>query len=800
MSRNDLSGRLWSSLTFAARMAIGTAIVLVVTGALLLASTTVSDALLLGGELEKQARHELASGMQAVEAVAGKGEEAIRRALEARAAQPGIRRLVWNIPDGGAIAVEGTAPAPAVPGWFAERAGIVGPIVSQAFMADGRERGSLTVVWSPGPAIDRLWKSFLGHFYLLSLAVFLQLAAIVLILRHGLRPLEALAEGTRRFGDGDLGARIAAGGGPEMRQTIAAFNAMAEKLAATLGELQQSHDELRIAATAFESEEGMIVTDSSQYILRVNRAFANLTGYQAEEALGATPGMLLAREHDEAAYRKIWHKVEQDHFWQGELQYRHKSGRLFPVWQSISAVVARDGRVSHFVIAFSDVSQRKEAEEKIRNLAFYDPLTQLPNRRLLIDRLGHALATAVRHRRHGALLFLDFDHFKILNDTEGHQAGDRLLVEVARRLHACVRQVDTVARLGGDEFVVLLENLGDGEEAAAARAELVGEKIREAVAQPFLLKGRDYHGSMSIGISLFGDSHQSVEELLKRADVAMYQAKSGGRNRICFFDPAMQQTLVARAEMEAALRRVVEQKQLVLYYQPQLGDGGRITGAEALLRWRHPQRGIVPPAEFIPLAEETGLIVPIGNWVLETACAQLRAWQDGEATRHLTMAVNVSARQFHQPGFVDVVRRTLARTGADPARLKLELTESVIIDDIEDTIDKMRELKALGIGFSMDDFGTGYSSLSYLRQLPLDQLKIDRSFIQDVDSNAGDAEIVRSIIAMAQALGLHVIAEGVEKEAQRHFLDSNDCSAYQGFLFGHPVPVDDFEKLLAPRP
>ena len=776
-------------------MALGAAVVLIVAGALLLASTTVHDALLQGGELEKLGRLELAAAAQAIES-AGKDASAVRGELAARAGQPHVRRLLWAPHGGSPVSLEGAATAPSAPLWFARSIGMAAPVVSQTLMEAGRERGQLTVALSASAGIDRLWRSFLGHLYLLSLAVLFQLAAIVLILRFGLRPLDALAEGARRFGDGRLDARIASSGGPEMRQTIAAFNAMADKLSATLGELQQSHDELRIAATAFESEEGMIVTDASHYILRVNRAFANLTGYQAEDALGASPGMLLSREHDDAFLGKIWRKVEQDHFWQGELQYRHKTGRLFPVWQNISAVVGRDGRVSYYVIAFSDVSQRKEAEEKIRNLAFYDPLTQLPNRRLLVDRLGHALAAAVRHHHHGALLFLDFDHFKILNDTEGHDAGDQLLVEIARRLNACVRQVDTVARFGGDEFVVLLENLGDTESEAATRAELVGEKIRETIARPFRLKGRDYHGSMSIGISLFDDGHQRVEELLKRADVAMYQAKSAGRNRTCFFDPDMQLSLVARAELEAALRRVVDEKQLVLYYQPQLDERGRIIGAEALLRWQHPQRGIVPPAEFIPLAEETGLIVPIGNWVLEAACAQLRLWQGSEAGRGLVLAVNVSPRQFHQPGFVDSVRGILARTGADPARLKLELTESVIISDIADTIDKMRELKTLGIGFSMDDFGTGYSSLSYLRQLPLDQLKIDRSFIQDVDGNAGDAEIVRSIIAMAQALGLDVIAEGVEKEAQRSFLNRHECNAFQGFLFGRPVPVADFEKLL----
>ncbi|MBE7421758.1 MAG: EAL domain-containing protein [Zoogloeaceae bacterium] len=777
-------------------MAFGTALVLVATGALLLASATVSDALLLGGELEKQAHYELSAGLLAVEGTGLKDENAVRLVLERRASQPHIRRLVWSIPGGGAIAVEGAPSAPSAPRWFADGVGIVAPLASQPLLEDGRERGSLTVVLSASPGIDRLWKNFLGHFYLLSLAVFLQLAAIVLILRQGLRPLDALAEGTRRFGDGDLGARIASAGGPEMRQTIAAFNAMAENLSATLGELRHSHDELRIAAAAFESEEGMIVTDANQCILRVNRAFAVLTGCQAAEAIGGTLRMLLPDAHDDDSYRKIWQTVALDRYWQGELKYRHRSGRVFPVWQTISAVVPPGGGISHYVIAFSDVSQRKEAEEKIRQLAFFDPLTQLPNRRLLIDRLGHALATAVRHRRHGALLFLDFDHFKMLNDTAGHEAGDRLLIEVAQRLHGCVRQVDTVARLGGDEFVVLLENLGDTGSAAAGRAEIVAEKIREAMAQPFALLGRDFHGSMSIGICLFDDGHQSVDELLKRADVAMYQAKSEGRNRICFFDPAMQQSLVARAEMESALRRVVDDGQLVLHYQPQIEDGKRIVGAEALLRWQHPQRGLVPPADFIPLAEETGLIVPIGSWVLETACRQLKDWQDGAQTRDLVMAVNVSARQFHQPNFVFGVRQILERTGADPSRLKLELTESVIIDDIEDTIEKMQELKAMGVGFSMDDFGTGYSSLSYLRQLPLDQLKIDRSFIQDLDGSGGDAEIVKSIIAMAQALGMGVVAEGVEREAQHRFLSSNECRTYQGFLFSQPVPASVFETLL----
>ena len=791
-----MPGRLWSRLTFAARLVIGTAVVMAAAGAVLLLSATVNNALTLSGELERQLRLELASQGPAIAAAAEEGNgAAIRRLLESRAAQPYVQRLVWRDAHGGVIDLAGGAiPSPA-PAWFAAGVGIAAPTASRTFSSDGKERGTLTVMMSASPGIERLWRDFLGHLYLIALAVGLQLAGVVLILRSGLRPLDALIEGARRFGAGDLQARIEPSGGPEMRQTIAAFNGMADSLAATLTELRQSHDELRIAATAFESEEGMVVTDAGQRILRVNRAFANITGYQNGEALGNTPRLLLSGEYDDAFHQKIWRQVVEDHYWQGELKYRHKNGRLFPVWQTISAVVVPGGRVTHYVIAFSDVSQRKEAEEKIRNLAFFDPLTQLPNRRLLIDRLGHALATATRHHRHGALLFLDFDQFKVLNDTEGHEAGDQLLVEIARRLRNCVRQADTVARLGGDEFVVLLEDLGDAEADAANHARIVGEKILEAIAQPFQIKGRDFHGSMSIGISLYDDSHQLVDELLQRADVALYQAKADGRNRLCFFDPAMPESLKARAEMEAELRRVIADGRLVLHYQPQLDDRNRIIGAEALLRWQHPLRGLVPPAEFIPLAEETGLIVPIGNWVLETACSQLKAWQGQEATRQLVLAVNVSPRQFHQPGFVDGVRRILERTGANPARLKLELTESVIVDDIEDTIDKMKALKSMGIGFSMDDFGTGYSSLSYLRHLPLDQLKIDRSFISEVDSNAGDAEIVKSIIAMAQALGLDVIAEGVEKEAQLDFLNSNECNAYQGFLFGHPVPASIFEKM-----
>lgn len=776
-------------------MMVGAAAVLAAATAILLATVTVRDALALNGELGRQLQSELSSLAASLSGVAMQGDSAaVGRILRSRVGQPNIQRITWRSAHGEAVDATATRRQHNAPAWFVASVGIADPIGSRK--VDGDAAGTLTVLMSTVAGTDRLWVSFLSNLNLLMLAIGLEFMGIVFILRSGLRSLDKLVEGARRLGSGDLTTRVAPQGSPEIRQTIAAFNSMADSLEGTLSKLRHTSEELRIAATAFESEEAMVVTDERQVILRVNRAFVHTTGYRPEDVLGLTPRMLQAGGGDDASYRRIWDAVAIEKFWQGEVWYRHRTGRVYPVWQSISAVIAPDGQISHYILAFSDISQRKEAEEQIRNLAFFDSLTQLPNRRLLIDRLGLALANASRHHRHGALLFLDLDYFKVLNDTEGHEAGDQLLIEAARRLKGCIREGDTVARLGGDEFVVMLEDLSEDEAEAAAQAEKVAEKILETGGEPYVLKGREHHSSFSIGIGLFNANHQGVEELLRRADVAMYQAKANGRNTFCFFDPQMQEALVARAAMENDLRRVVAQGQLILHYQPQLDDKYHVVGAEALLRWEHPLRGLVPPAEFIPLAEETGLIIPIGHWVLETACKQLAMWARNDLTKHLVLAVNVSNRQFHQPDFVDQLRAILDETGADPYHLKMELTESVIIDDIADTVEKMKTLKSMGVGFSMDDFGTGYSSLSYLRRLPLDQLKIDRSFISDLESNAGDAAIVEAIIGMARSLGLDVIAEGVEKEAQRAFLRRHECPEFQGFLFGQPVPISVFENML----
>ena len=444
-----------------------------------------------------------------------------------------------------------------------------------------------------------------------------------------------------------------------------------------------------------------------------------------------------------------------------------------------------------------DLIERKQNENKIHNLAFYDPLTQLPNRRLLMDRLNHALASGGRSVEYAALMFIDLDNFKTLNDTRGHDVGDLLLVETARRLQDCVREGDTVARLGGDEFVVMLEGLSAEVEQAATQAEAVGQKIRAALNQPCLLKDFQHHSSSSIGIGLFHGRDVTVDELLKRADMAMYEAKTSGRNALRFFDPVMQTNLETRSTLEADLRRAVSgQKEFLLYYQPQIDSSGRLIGAEALLRWQHPERGMVPPAEFITLAEESGLILPLGHWVLTTACRQLVAWAAQPETAHLTVAVNVSAKQFHLPTFVDEVLTLVDHFGVDTAKLKLEITESMLLDNVDDIIAKMTALKARGISFSMDDFGTGYSSLSYLKRLPLYQLKIDQSFVHDVLIDPNDAAIARIIVALAKTMNLAVIAEGVETEAQREFLDLNGCHTFQGDLFSKPVPVKEFEQMV----
>ncbi|NTV11689.1 MAG: EAL domain-containing protein [Zoogloea sp.] len=479
---------------------------------------------------------------------------------------------------------------------------------------------------------------------------------------------------------------------------------------------------------------------------------------------------------------------------------QHKDGRR--VWVQDRGKVVKwteDGRPLMMSGTHADITSRKEAEEQIQRLAFYDPLTQLPNRRLLLDRLGQAQAAGERTRQYGALMLIDLDHFKNLNDTMGHGVGDQLLVEVAKRLNTCVRAGDTVARFGGDEFVVMLPGLSDDEAVAARIAETIAEKVRKALNLPYAFRQAElaaYHNTPSIGVSLFRDHDESIDTLLRQSDLAMYQAKDAGRNAIRFYNPDMQASIDARASIEAGLRKALAGGELHLHFQPQVNIQGTIVGAEALLRWHRPGIQNMSPDKFIPVAEETGLILPIGSWVLDFACATLKEWGGSSFPGRLNLAVNVSARQFHQADFAEQVERMLDRYGTDPSLLKLELTESLILDNVEDAIEKMRALKKMGVSFSLDDFGTGYSSLSYLKRLPIDQLKIDRSFVRDIASDPDDAAIVQAILGMSQALRLDVVAEGVENELQRHFLHQNGCRTFQGYLFSKPLPLAEFERLV----
>ena len=555
-------------------------------------------------------------------------------------------------------------------------------------------------------------------------------------------------------------------------------------------ERKRAEAELRIAATAFEAQEGMFIGDASGVILRVNQAFTTITGYSAGEAIGQTPGLLSSGRHDADFYNVMWAAIRANGTWQGEIWNRRKNGEVFPEWLTITAVKDDQDKVTNYVSTLTDITRRKAAEDKIKHLAFYDPLTSLPNRRLLVDRLTQAIAVSTRSGHEGALLLLDMDNFKALNDTYGHKRGDLLLQQVGERLVACIRDGDTVARLGGDEFVVMIEDLSKRPHEAASQAEAIGEKILYALNLPFDLVGNEYHITPSIGVTLFADNLNTADELMKRADLAMYQAKAAGRNTLRFFDPDMQASVNARVALERDLRCGLQQKQFLLFYQPQVDQHGRLTGVEALVRWHHPQLGMVSPAHFIPLAEEAGLILPLGYWVLQTACLQLKAWAAQAHTAHLTMSVNVSALQFHLENFVPEVLALMDETGVPPSRLKLELTESLLVKDVEGIIAKMLELKAHGVSFSLDDFGTGYSSLSYLKRLPLDQLKIDQSFLHEALTNTNDASIVRAIVALGKSLGMTVIAEGVETQAQRDFLVGEGCYHFQGYFFGRPAPVD----------
>lgn len=558
---------------------------------------------------------------------------------------------------------------------------------------------------------------------------------------------------------------------------------------------QQLSEKQRIAAIAFESLAGICVTDANGTILQINQAFTALTGFSAADAVGKSLRILSSGYPDQVFYQALWASLVKECRWQGEIYNRRKDGQILIEWLSLSALRSPDGTVTNYVGTFYDITANKAAQEQVNQLAYFDVLTHLPNRSLLLDRLAQTLAALHRSTSRGALMFIDLDNFKDINDSRGHDAGDLLLIGVARRLETCVREGDTVARLGGDEFVILLSGLDENEAEAVQQAKLIGKKLLAALAAPYQVRDFEFRCSASIGISLFSQG-AVTSVLLQQADLAMYQAKKMGKNALRFFDPVMQAAVTVRLEMEQALHLALVNAEFRLYYQPQVNESGHIVAAEALLRWFPKGRKSIPPAEFIPLAEESGLILPIGAWVLETACAQLQRWQQSPLTQSLKLAINVSARQFREADFADSVSNAIAVYAINPALLQLELTESMVLDSA-DAIARMNALRQSGVTFSMDDFGTGFSSLSSLTQLPLDQLKIDQSFVRTMLSRPTDATIVRTIIAMAQSLELEVIAEGVETMAQQAFLALHGCNLYQGYLYSPAVDADQLKTLMA---
>lgn len=563
--------------------------------------------------------------------------------------------------------------------------------------------------------------------------------------------------------------------------------------------LVQAEEELRIAATAFDTQQGMVIADARGTILRVNRSFTETTGFTAEDLLGESFYALISPRNPPSLSGDIQASLAEHGSWQGEVWTRCKDSNDLVEWVTIAAVTASNHHVTHYVGWLTDISQRKATEAQIVQLAFYDPLTGFPNRRLMYDRIQQAMGATQRSGQYGALLFLDVDDFKTLNNTQGHETGDRMLKQLADRLKLTVRTTDTVARFGGDEFIVMLEDLGTNAKTAGAFVEVIGRHLIQQLAQPYEFGLKPHTYGVSIGAVLFQGTDISGDELLRQAELAMYGAKQAGRGVLRFFDTSMQSSINRRAELVRSLHEGLARQEFELYYQPQLDRDGALFGAEVLLRWNHPTDGLRLPGTFIKTAEESGVILPLGHWVLQTACTTLATWARHPAHQHLTLSVNVSALQFSRPDFVATVQGVLHATGAPAERLRLELTESMLVDNIDDVIGKMKQLRALGISFSLDDFGTGYSSLCYLQHLPLSELKIDQSFVRNLNKGDNGRSIVQTIISLGHCLSLTVVAEGIEGHACHQQLHALDCDHFQGYWYGKPMNLAAFMQFFASR-
>ncbi len=559
--------------------------------------------------------------------------------------------------------------------------------------------------------------------------------------------------------------------------------------------LQANEQDLKIAATSFQTHEAIMVANEKMNLVRVNNAFTRITGYSEAEVAGKNPKFLNSGKQDESFYEKFLDTLNREGKWSGEKWNRRKNGEIFPAWETISSIKDENSKITHYIYFFSDISDFKVAEKEIEKLAFYDPLTELPNRRLLHERLEYELNNAKRYNRAGVLLFLDLDRFKNINDSLGHSIGDEILVETAKRLQLLLRDTDTAVRLGGDEFIILVGAQDGLRTDLLEQSSVIADKVINIINAPYKVGKYELFITTSIGITLYTGFDETVEVLLKRADTAMYQAKEAGRNTFRFYQQSMQEAVDTRLKIERNLRVALSKNEFCLHYQPQFSDEKKVIGVEALIRWNNAELGSVSPSEFLPIAEETGLIIAIGKWTIESVCDQINLWDEQNIlVPHI--AINISAKQFYQSGFVSMLVQTVIEYDVDPDRIMLEITEGVFLGNLEEVNDKMEVLKESGFSFSVDDFGTGYSSLTYLKSLPFDQLKIDEAFTRDMVNQPSDVAIVKALITMAKGLGLSLIAEGVDTDQHLAYLSGFGCNNYQGYYFSKPLPAQQLSEYL----
>jgi diguanylate cyclase (GGDEF)-like protein/PAS domain S-box-containing protein len=910
--------RFWARLSLIARVMFSASLALAVAGALLLLVSTSKEANHARIQIEEQLAGELDSVLPAIAEWAVIGDYAnIEQILRLRVKRADIHYIAWTNASGNTLKADDKDVALHAPGWFVNWTGVSSSRESRTLSIGGRDYGQVTVGMTATPALNRLWEAFLGHLFILAIALGLDFAGILLILRSGLRPLAALRQGAHALEEGEMSARIASQGSPELADVIAAFNRMAaalettqealrqesERLSVTLSSIgdgvlaadtegrvtfmnplaeamtgwqadaalgrsvlevfrivgqstreevdcpvgrclregavvtlasrtlliardgterpiadsaapirhrdgriagavlvfRDQTDELRtldrltLAASVFENSlNGVVITDAQKRIIEVNPAFARITGYSRAEALGQTPRMLSSGRHDAEFYAAMWSEIQVTGQWRGEIWNRHKDDKIFPEELSIVAVKDGEGTAIRYIGIFSDISQVKTQEAQLRQLAHYDPLTGLPNRMLLADRMKVALATAARSGEKLAVCYLDIDGFKPVNDTWGHATGDRLLQEVAARMRETIRGGDTVARLGGDEFVLLLANTAD-----PAQCETSLSRILQSVAQPFVIDGASLTITASVGITLFPDDKADADTLLRHADQAMYAAKEAGRNCYHLFDPRHDHAARARHKFLARMEAALAQGEFCLHYQPKVDmRRGTVIGAEALIRWHDPERGMLAPAEFLPLLEGSALEIKIGEWVMDTALSQMDTWRAAGLT--LPVSVNIAPPHLARTDFFERLQEHLGRHPGTPENgLELEVLESVALDDIEHVSRLIVACQRIGVGFALDDFGTGYSSLTYLKRLPVDLIKIDQSFVRDMQGKSEERAIVAGVVGLADAFRSNVIAEGVESVEQSLMLIDLGCSLAQGYFIARPMPANEIPGWIA---